>query len=220
MRLSFLCEVLRWAGALLILRVVVSILGNYPDYFPPHFQSLFLEGRESTFLGLYRLAFYLHIFCGPVVLFLGLVLMNETIRRRWPIWHRYLGRTQAFLVLLILVPTSLVMAFQTFGGWAAGGSFVVLSIATGFATIQGVLFARRRQFPQHRCWMERSYVLICSAVVLRLISGMAEWVGVSHAEWAYAIASWASWILPLMALEIFRACSWGRIREDWSSNLA
>lgn len=43
--------VLRWLAAALVLRVLVTILLNYPDYFPPNFDSLFLEGREATFAG-------------------------------------------------------------------------------------------------------------------------------------------------------------------------
>src|SRR5436190_16689367 len=37
---------------------LASILANYPDYFPPNFDSLFLQDREATFNGAYRTAFY------------------------------------------------------------------------------------------------------------------------------------------------------------------
>ena len=30
---------------------------NYPDYFPANFESLFLQGREATFNGVYAVAF-------------------------------------------------------------------------------------------------------------------------------------------------------------------
>lgn len=52
MRLQILSAVLRWLVVVLILRVLIGILANYPDYFPPNFDSLFLEGREATFHGL------------------------------------------------------------------------------------------------------------------------------------------------------------------------
>ena len=70
-RLRVLTKLVRWLVVLLILRVLAAILANYPDYFPPHFDSLFLQGREATFTGAYRTAFYVHIFSGPVVLFNG-----------------------------------------------------------------------------------------------------------------------------------------------------
>ena len=41
--------VLRWLAVALILRVLAAIVSNYGDYFPPNFDSLFLQGRETTF---------------------------------------------------------------------------------------------------------------------------------------------------------------------------
>jgi hypothetical protein len=78
----------------------------------------------------------------------------------------------------------------------------LLSAATAGSAIIGVVYARRRRFDLHRRWMVRSYVLICSAVALRLISGAAGLVGVSNPEDAYIIAAWSSWLLPLAAYEI------------------
>ena len=50
--------------------------------------------------------------------------------------------------------------------------------------------------------MLRSYVLICSAVALRLISGAAGLVGMPSPEGAYIVAAWSSWLVPLAAYEI------------------
>jgi hypothetical protein len=186
----------------LILRVLAAILANYPDYFPPNFDSLFLQGREATFRGAYRAAFYVHIFSGPVVLFNGLVLLSEYVRRRYGGWHRRLGRVQVVVLLLFVLPSSAVMSRHSFGGWPAGLSFLLLSAATGSCAIVGVVHACRRRYDQHRRWMLRCYVLICSAVALRLISGTAGLVGVASPEHAYIFAAWSSWLLPLAAYEI------------------
>jgi uncharacterized membrane protein len=198
---TLLTTVLRWLAVVLILRVLVAILANYPDYFPPNFDSLFLLGREATFGGAYRVAFYVHIFSAPVVLFNGLILLSESVRRHGD-WHRWLGRVQVILLLLLVLPSSVVMSRHAFGGWSAGLSFLLLSVATAGCAIVGVVHARRRRFTQHRRWMLRSYVLICSAVALRLISGAAGMVGVPSPERAYILAAWSSWLLPLAAFEI------------------
>src|SRR5271154_5881054 len=97
--------VLRWLAVVLILRVLASILANYPDYFPPNFDSLFLQGREATFTRTYQAAFYVHIFSGPVVLFNGLILLNERIRRRQRGWHRCLGWIQVVVLLVFVLPS-------------------------------------------------------------------------------------------------------------------
>jgi hypothetical protein len=68
----------------------------------------------------------------------------------------------------------------------------------------GVVHARRHRYDLHRRWMLRCYVLICSAVALRLISGAAGLVDVPNPEQAYIVAAWTSWLLPLAAYEIVR----------------
>jgi uncharacterized membrane protein len=201
-RLRILTTALCWLAVALIVRVLATILANYPDYFPPNFDSLFLQGRENTFTGAYRPAFYVHIFFGPVVLFNGLILMSEYVRRHHGGLHRFLGRVQVVVLLLFVLPSGVVMAQHAFGGWLAGLSFLVLAAATGICAINGVVNARRCRFDRHRRWMLRCYVLICSAVVLRLISGAAGLVGVPNAEAAYIAAAWSSWLLPLAAYEI------------------
>lgn len=202
MRRRILTTVLRWLAVALILRVLVAILANYPDYFPPDFDSLFLQGREATFAGAYRPAFYIHIFSGPVVLLNGLVLLSETVRRRHRGLHRVLGRVQVAVLLLFMLPSGVVMSRHAFGGWPAGLSFLVLSAATAFCAVVGVVHARRQRYDRHRRWMLRCYILICSAVALRLISGAAGLVGVPSPETAYIVAAWASWLLPLAAYEV------------------
>ena len=130
MSYRFLTLALRWLAVVLSLRVLVTILANYPDYFPPNFDSLFLQGREATFTGAYRPAFYVHIFSGPVVLLGGLILLNRHVRHRHAGLHRLLGWVQVTVLLLLVLPSSVVMSWHAFGGWLAGLSFFLLSAAT------------------------------------------------------------------------------------------
>jgi uncharacterized membrane protein len=136
------------------------------------------------------------------VLFNGLILLNEYVRRRHGGLHRVLGRVQVGLLLLFVLPTSVVMSRHAFGGWPAGLSFLLLSAATAGCAVAGVVQARRRRYDRHRQWMLRCYVLICSAVALRLISGAAGLAGVPSPERAYVAAAWSSWLVPLAAYEI------------------
>jgi uncharacterized membrane protein len=201
-RHRILTTALRWLAVVLILRVLATMLANYPDYFPPDFDSLFLQGREATFTGAYRPAFYVHIFSGPAVLLNGLILLSESVRRRHGGVHRVLGRVQVVVLLVFVLPSGVVLSRHAFGGWPAGLSFLVLSAATAGCAIAGVVHARRRRYDRHRRWILRCYVLICSAVVLRLISGAAGLVGVPSPEGAYVVAAWSSWLVPLAAYEV------------------
>lgn len=104
MRLSgstTLLRVLQVAAGLLVLKVTVSIVLQYGEYFPPGFESGFLQGRESYFAGVCQWAFDPHIFAGPVTLVLGTLVVSDDFRRRWPGWHRGLGRMQVPVVLCV-----------------------------------------------------------------------------------------------------------------------
>ena len=101
-----------------------------------------------------------------------------------------------------MLPSSVVMSRHAFGGWPAGLSFLLLSAVTAICALAGVVYARRHRYDRHRRWMLRCYVLICSAVALRQISGAASLVGVPSPEGAYIVAAWSSWLLPLAAYEI------------------
>src|SRR5581483_6510449 len=99
-------------------------------------------------------------------------------------------------------PSGVAMSRHAFGGWPAGLSFLLLSAATAGCALAGVVHARRRRYDRHRRWMLRSYVLICSAVALRLISGAAGLVVVTSPEAAYIVAAWSFLFLPQTAYEI------------------
>ena len=58
-----------------------------------------------------------------LVLFNGLILLSDYVRRRHVGWHRRLGRVQVVVLLLFVLPSSVVMSRHAFGGWPAGLSF-------------------------------------------------------------------------------------------------
>ena len=205
-----LFELARWLALAVVVKVTVSILANYPLYFPPDFHSLFLEGREGRFWGVYSFFFYIHIVSAPFVLLGGTILICERALRPRRAFHAALGRVYVLAVLVLLVPSGLVMAMRSYGGWPAGLSFGLLSIATGLCAGMGIYRARRRQIASHRRWMARCYVLLCSAVTLRLISGAASVVGVENPELSYRVAAWASWVGPLAIYEIIEVRKTGK----------
>ena len=76
-----------------------------------------------------------------------------------------------------------------------------LAIATAICVALGARAAVTRRFADHRRWMWRCYLLLCSAVVLRLMGGLAIVTGVT-APWVDPLATWMSWLVPLAAFEL------------------
>jgi hypothetical protein len=198
-------RVLSFLAALLILKVAVGVLLKYGDYFPPNFESDFLQGREAYFAGGYGWAFYAHVTSGPLSLVMGLTLISARFRQRFPKWHRMLGRTQVVCVLFLVAPSGLWMALHAEAGPIAVYGFAALAVVTGTCIALGWRSAVERRFQEHRHWMGRAYLLLCSAVVIRMIGGLATVTGAS-AAWIDPLAAWASWLGPLAAYELI---CWG-----------
>ncbi|WP_435011097.1 DUF2306 domain-containing protein [Tundrisphaera lichenicola] len=194
-------NILALAAGALILKVTFSVISGYDHYFPPDFSSDFLRGRQGHFRGAYRWAFYTHILSGPVSLILGLILVSDVFRRRFPAWHRLLGRIQVACVLLLVTPSGLGMAYHAEAGPIAAFGLASLAIATATCVLFGVRSAVRRRFADHRRWMWRCYLLLCSAVVLRMIGGLGTVAGVT-APWFDPLATWLCWLGPLAAFEV------------------
>lgn len=195
------------AGALIV-KVTISVVANYQNYFPPDFTSDFLRGRERDFFGAYQGAFYTHIVSGPVALILGLILISERFRARFPQWHRGLGRLQVAWVVLLVAPSGLWMARYAAAGPVAAVGLAMLAVATAVCVSLGARAAVRRRFAEHRRWMGRCYLLLCSAVVLRLMGGLATVLGAT-AAWVDPLMTWMSWLVPLA---VFEAREWARRR--------
>ena len=101
----------KFLACLLILKIILGTVVSYRDYMPPNFESIFLEGRESYFFRDYQWAFYPYIISGPCSLLLGMLLVSDRFRQRFPKWHRVLGRMQVACVLLVVAPSGLWMAW-------------------------------------------------------------------------------------------------------------
>ncbi len=176
-------------AGLLILKVNASVVSHYHDYLPPNFSSDFLRGREPYFWGVYQWLFYTHILSGPFSLILALILIGERFRARFPRGHRALGRLQVACVLLLVVPSGIGMAYHAAAGPIAAVGLAALAITTATCATLGVRSAVRRRFADHRRWMWRCYLLLCSAVVLRLIGGLTTVSGMA-AAWVDPLATW------------------------------
>lgn len=202
-QLPVLKRVMTLLVCVLIVKVNISVLSNYGDYFPANFDSMFLQGRESYFFGGYHWAFYAHILSGPVALILGTLLLSQRFLKAFPKWHRRLGRIQGMNVLFVVAPSGLVMARHAATGETAGAGFAALAIGTAVCMAMGWRSAIQRRFIEHRRWMQRSFLMLCSAVVLRLTAGFTI-VTNMEADWVYPASAWTSWLIPLAIFELIQ----------------
>lgn len=196
-------RLLQLLGVLLIGKIVVVTFLSYRDYMPPNFEVAFLIGREGYFFQGYQWSFYPHIVAGPLSLIFGTLLVSDWFRQRYSKWHRLLGRVQVACVLLVVAPSGLWMAWYAAMGPVAGIGFALLAITTGATAALGWRAAMQRRFEVHRLWMQRCFVLLCSAVVIRVNGGIGEVAGM-ESHWFYVQTAWTSWLVPLVVWEAIR----------------
>ena len=92
------------------------------------------------------------------------------------------------------------MAYYAATGAIAAAGLGSLAIATAACAGLGWRSAVMRRFANHRRWMWRTFILLCSAVAIRMIGGLAT-VALIDAPWLYPLSTWASWLAPLLLFE-------------------
>jgi hypothetical protein len=92
------------------------------------------------------------------------------------------------------------MAYRAMTGPIAAVGFALLAITTAACMAMGWRTAVQRRFAEHRRWMQRCFVLLCSAVVVRVIGGLLTVIDYGPA-WPYQAAAWGSWLVPLAIYE-------------------
>lgn len=199
-RRLFLYDLLKAAVVILMAKVLIAIVYEYRGYLPADFETGFLMGRRFTFHGAYRTAFYVHIIVSPLTIILGAFLMLSGRRWRHSRLHRILGRIQIACVLFAVVPSGLVMSMQAYTGPLAGSGFAVQAWLTAISAIVSVHHVRAGRIECHRRWVSRCYILLCSPLILRVLSGMTISMGVDN-DWTYRLTAWISWLIPLIVFE-------------------
>lgn len=206
-RLESLLRITFWLAIALFFKLLGSIVFEYRNYFPANFESSFLSGKRFFFHGSYRAAFYVHIISGPVALLISAFLMfsggNKSFRSSLRRWHAVLGKSLLALVLFAMLPSGLVMASRAFTGPIAGAGFVALTILLSVCIVMAGWHAKKRRFAVHQLWATRSFILLCSPLLLRLMTGATIVLDIESA-WTYRFAAWGSWLIPLAIFETQR----------------
>ncbi len=123
---------------------------------------------------MYALAFYAHITTAPLVLVIGILQSSRTLRRRYTRLHERLGTAYCLMILWAMTPGGLIMAFRAYSGWTATTAFVLLSGLTWWFTYRGWMEYCKWDVRAHGRWMQRSFILVCSAILLRAMSAEAS----------------------------------------------
>ena len=92
------------------------------------------------------------------------------------------------------------MAMRAYGGASSVICFAVIGVLAWMFTWIAWRMARSGRYSAHGRWMARSYLMMCSAVMLRLIHYLLQPLNLD-AELTYQLSAWLSWVPALTVFE-------------------
>ena len=137
---------------------------------------------------------------------LALLLIPTAIALHGLSLHRIVGRSAAILVLAGGA-TALPVALASDATWPARAGFFTQGLAWIGLTLAAVVAIRRGRHRRHMWLMLAVAAIASGALWLRLTT----WVVVNWAlpfDTAYALAAWASWMLPLVSIVLLARHGW------------
>jgi hypothetical protein len=180
----------------------VLMLGITFQYWPIRPDAGFLQIKQQYLgIGHWRTAFWVHVFTSMLTLFAGFTQFSRSVLRRWPKFHRLMGRVYVFTICFITGPASLIMAFYANGGMTSRIAFVLLAVLWLVTTSLGWRTAVKRQWEAHRAWIIRSYALTLSALTLRAWKYLIVLAFEPRPMDVYRIVAWLGFVPNLLLAE-------------------
>ena len=164
----------------------------------------FLTTKTNTVLRKksFTTAFYVHILSSAWVMAIGIFQFIPLFLKKYPNWHRLLGKIYVFSILILAAPSGLVLGYYANGGLPAKVGFSLQCVVWLLSTWVAWREIVKQHWQKHVEWMMRSYALTLAAMSLRIGSfGMVYFFHTKPIE-TYLTVTWASWVINLILVEI------------------
>jgi uncharacterized membrane protein len=168
-----------------------------------------VEKLPVRFESLWLASLRVHVAAALLAFPLCLLLTTRSLQRRI-VWHRRLGRIGGVLVLVALVPSGIVLAFDAKGGGVVTAGFLVSAAIIAWFMVRGVLAARRHDVVSHRRAMRHVIGQMSVAVISRALLVGLDALGVDP-DLAYVVALWGPVLASAAVVELISLPSVGSI---------
>lgn len=199
-RLCGLVKIIIFILILLIGSLIVFVTSRYLD---PSDLGGYLAYRSEETVNLIRHSVLIHATSSYLVLLLASLLIFFRIEQNSPRVHRTIGKLIVFSTLLFLVPTGFVLSYHALGGISGKMLFGLLTLLSLLFIAQGFYTALKRKVYHHRKWMLRFFIVLSSAIWLRInlfICFQVKWI---ISENDYLWCAILSWVPQLVILELY-----------------
>ena len=186
----------------LILSIAALIFHKSLDYSHPDFSHGYLLGKKDFFDGIFKYGLYAHIIGTPVAILIGTIQIFFRFEKKYPKLHRSAGKIYVATVLLLAAPGGFIMAFSAIGGQLSELCFLLLAMLWMYFTYQAYATAKKKNFTEHKKHMTRSFLLMLSAINLRILAFVFNHFLAYDSVQMYIWAAWLSWVPSLAIYEI------------------
>ena len=154
--------------------------------------------------------FLMHALLGGLVTLAGAWQLVPALRRRWPAMHRWNGRV--FLMVALVSSLSGLWLVWVRGSQLGTGSNISITTNGLLILVFAILAwraARKRDVVRHRQHALRAYLLVLGVWFLRIGIMLAALLltplglKISYTGAVFVGLSFASWLLPLILLELY-----------------
>ncbi len=215
-------QALRWSGVVWFLVAAVgqaafigfilafygarTVAGNFAGWNDKPLIDGHIAGDQAG-----NFVFAAHVLLASVVTLAGLMQLTPQLRRAFPTWHRWTGRT--FLVVSCVMALSGAWLTLVRGTSLSAVSSVAILIDGMLILIFGSLawrYAVKRRFEQHRMWAMRTFMAVSGVWFLRV--GLMGWVLVNRGPVGMSgelsgpadiVLVFGSYLIPLALLELY-----------------
>ena len=146
-----------------------------------------------------------HIVSSSLFAILGAFQFSTGFRRRWPRWHRVVGRLLVLAGLLVGLSGLWMTLFYYPRPIGDGDLLSALRLLFGSAMIVSIVLSftaiRRRDVRAHRAWMMRGYAIGLGAGTQVLVLMIGEMIGGKPGEFSRALLMGLAWVINLTVAE-------------------
>ncbi|GAB3495107.1 DUF2306 domain-containing protein [Spirosoma knui] len=175
-------DVLRWSSRILVTTVWTSAF-LFGLYILAFYAAALYQGDMQRWNGVLPRLYEsgtttattgigLHFAAGGIILILGSIQLLDSVRIRFPVLHRWIGRVYVGACLLAAIGGLVFIALKgTIGGPVMNIGFALYGFLMGWAALETYRYAVKRQVERHRIWALRLYALAIGSWLYRMDYG-------------------------------------------------
>lgn len=186
---------------IIILGIASLIFYSSRRYLNPDFENGYLSGNKFPYLSVFRIGLTVHLIIAPFLVFSSSLLLFFKLEKKSPRIHRVIGRLTVYTAFLFLIPSGFILSYYAIGGLVGQLLFFSLTFLTLISVARALFEARNRNFTLHRKWMIRFYILLTSAIWLRLNMFIGSYFFHLNGVDFYLTAAALSWVPQLIIAE-------------------